>query len=85
VVSSVTGVKDLLRRIGASSPKVSGFFWKADVKNQRQWVRSSPGIRRRQVCWAPLPRDFQALIARGGESAEVGQRLLGPSERLFDG
>jgi transposase len=36
---SVTGVKDLLRRIGASYHKVSGFFWKADVDEQREWVR----------------------------------------------
>jgi transposase len=36
---SMTGVKDLLRRIGASYHKVSGFFWKADVKKQKGWVR----------------------------------------------
>jgi transposase len=39
VAYSATGVKDLLRRIGASYHKVSGFFWKADVKKQRQFVR----------------------------------------------
>jgi transposase len=31
---------------------------------------------RRQVCWAHLRRDFQALVDRGGESARVGQALL---------
>jgi transposase len=36
---SSTGIKELLRRIGASYHKVSGFFWKADVKKQRQFVR----------------------------------------------
>src|SRR5437763_1655507 len=36
---SATGVKDLLRRIGASYHKVSGFFWKADVRKQRRFVR----------------------------------------------
>src|SRR3954470_10659543 len=39
VAYSATGIKDLLRRIGASSHKVSGFFWKADVKKQKQFVR----------------------------------------------
>jgi transposase len=39
VTYSSTGVKDLLRRIGASYHKVSGFFWKANVKKQRQFVR----------------------------------------------
>jgi transposase len=39
VADSASGVKDLLRRIGASFHKVSGFFWKADVKKQKQFVR----------------------------------------------
>ena len=32
---SASGIKDLLRRIGASYHKVSGFFWKADVEEQK--------------------------------------------------
>src|SRR3954468_3634912 len=36
---SSSGVKDLLRRIGASFHKVSGFFWKADVQEQKRWLR----------------------------------------------
>src|SRR3954470_2889330 len=39
VTYSASGVKDLLRRIGASFHEVSGFFWKADVKKQKGWVR----------------------------------------------
>src|SRR4051812_32965942 len=39
VAYSISGLKDLLRRIGASSHKVSGFFWKADVEEQKRWVR----------------------------------------------
>ncbi len=35
-------------------------------------------IKRRQFCWAHLDRDFQAMIDRGGESAEVGRLLAGP-------
>jgi transposase len=38
-VHSISGIKDLLRRVGASYHKVSGFFWKADVEEQRRWVR----------------------------------------------
>ena len=36
---SSTGIKELLHRIGASYHKVSGFFWKADVTKQKQFVR----------------------------------------------
>jgi transposase len=39
VTYSATGVKELLRRIGASYHKVSGFFWKADVEEQKKFVR----------------------------------------------
>jgi transposase len=39
VAYSISGLKDLLRRIGASYHKVSGFFWKADVKKQKRFVR----------------------------------------------
>ncbi len=46
--------------------------------------KSYTWIKRRQFCWAHLNRDFQAMVDRGGESAEVGRRLLGHSERLFD-
>jgi transposase len=37
----------------------------------------------RQFCWAHLRRDFQAMIDRGGEAAEVGRRLLEHSHQLF--
>ncbi len=46
-------------------------------------LKSYNWIKRRQVCWAHLRRDFQAMIDRGGEAAEVGQRLLDHSDALF--
>ena len=38
---------------------------------------------RRQICWAHLARDFQAMVERGGESAKTGQALLEHSRQLF--
>ena len=38
----------------------------------------------RQVCWAHLRRDFQAMIDRGGAAAEIGQRLLWASNKLYE-
>jgi len=46
-------------------------------------LKSYAWIKRHQFCWAHLNRDFQAMVDRGGESAEVGRLLLGHSERLF--
>jgi transposase len=37
----------------------------------------------RQVCWAHLRRDFQAMVDRGGDGATSGRRLLSLSNRLF--
>ena len=47
-------------------------------------LKSYDWIKRRQFCWAHLNRDFQAMVDRGGESAEVGRQLLAHSERIFD-
>jgi transposase len=41
-------------------------------------------LRRRQLCWAHLRRDFQAMIDRGGVGAAVGERLLEYSGVLFE-
>jgi len=38
---------------------------------------------RRQICWAHLRRDFQALIDRGGAGAVVGRELLLASDMIF--
>jgi transposase len=37
----------------------------------------------RQICWAHLKRDFQKLVDRGGPAAELGQKLQGLSEEVF--
>jgi transposase len=40
-------------------------------------------LRQRQVCWAHLRRDAQAMIDRGGPGRKVGEQLLEHSEVLF--
>lgn len=39
---------------------------------------------RRQVCWAHLKRDFQALVDYGGPARVIGQEALALLEQLFD-
>jgi transposase len=41
-----SGIKDLLRRLGASYHKVTGFFWKADPDKQRKFVQKYKRHRR---------------------------------------
>jgi transposase len=44
-----------------------------------EWIAA----RWRQICWAHLRRDFQAMIDRGGDGKRIGERLLRSSHRLF--
>jgi|SRR6185503_6337091 len=39
--------------------------------------------RRRQICWAHLKRDFQAMAERGGHSSAVGEALLKEVDEIF--
>jgi transposase len=39
---------------------------------------------KRQVCWAHLRRDFQAMIDRAGAGTEIGKQLLACADRLFE-
>lgn len=38
---------------------------------------------RRQVCWAHLLRDIEAMIERGGRSHEIGEGLRAPAHQMF--
>ena len=40
-------------------------------------------VRWRQVCWAHLLRDFEAIRGRGGVSEELGDALLGQAHQMF--
>jgi transposase len=40
-------------------------------------------VERRQLCWAHLRRDFQAMIDRGGEAAAIGEELLLHADTMF--
>jgi transposase len=45
-----------------------------------EWIE----LKSRQVCWAHLRRDFQAMIDRDAAGAEVGRQLLWQSNKLFE-
>ena len=54
----------------------------ANVLTTDRWSAYS-GVARRQVCWAHLRRDFQALIDRGGAAKRIGAPLLSLSDLVF--
>ena len=61
--------------LGSEDDQVVG----SDRFSAYAWIMA----RWRQVCWAHLRRDFQAMIDRGGAAAPIGQRLLTLSHELF--
>lgn len=40
-------------------------------------------IDHRQLCWAPLKRDFQSLVDAGGKAKAIGNKLLALTRELF--
>jgi transposase len=61
--------------LGSEDGQVVG----SDRYSAYEWILA----RWRQLCWAHLRRDFQAMIDRGGGGAATGSRLLSLSNRLF--
>jgi transposase len=61
--------------LGSEADQVVG----SDRFSAYDWIM----MRWRQICWAHLRRDFQAMIDRGGDGETAGGRLLSLSNRLF--
>jgi transposase len=61
--------------LGSKDDQVVG----SDRFSAYEWIKALW----RQVCWAHLRRDFQAMIDRGGDGERIGRQLLSLSNRLF--
>jgi transposase len=70
-------------RSGAVARALSGSAPDQVVSGDRFGASEWIAARWRQICWAHLRRDFQAMIDRGGEGKPIGERLLKRSHRLF--
>jgi hypothetical protein len=71
-------------RAGSVAKDLLGGEPKAIVISDRlpgyEWI----GLEARQICWAQLRRDIQAMIDREGDGVEVGRQLLWRSNKLFE-
>lgn len=72
----VTAFRVAAKRDAATAREVIGAAKHNIITTDRYLGYSWLAPTRRQVCWAHLKRDFQAIAERGGESAEVGEVLL---------
>ena len=53
------------------------------VTSDRFSVYDHLGVKKRQICWAHLRRDFQAMIDRKNAGSDIGTSLLENSDALF--
>ena len=60
-----------------------GEWYGGTITSDRAKAYDSHPLRRRQLCWAHLLRDFQAMIDRGGPGQAVGEALLEHAHVLF--
>jgi len=75
LVLATRGAKDAQHLLGNVVKSIIG----SDRGSGYTWLDPQP----RQLCWAHLKRDFQALVERGGESERIGRALLEQVEQLF--
>jgi transposase len=70
-------------RSAAVLQKLVGKWYSGTITSDRAKAYDSQPLRRRQLCWAHLVRDFQAMIDRGGAGRGVGEALLEHAHVLF--
>jgi transposase len=73
----------LANRSAAGLKQLLGERINAIVGSDRYSAYNGLDLGKRQVCWAHLLRDFQALVERKGESAIIGQLLLKQTSQMF--
>jgi transposase len=82
--AKVTVFRLLAGRGAAQAKQVVSKTAKGIITTDRYNAYNWLPLRRRQICWAHLKRDFQAMAEREGKSAIVGQGLLEQTRDLFD-
>ena len=73
----------LLSRSGAAAQTRLGKGLASYVNSDRYSGYTWLALKQRQVCWAPLKRDFTKIAQRSGVSRALGEALLKQHEHLF--
>lgn len=79
----VTTFRIAPKRDAATAREVIGRAKTSIITTDRYLGYSWLATQRRQVCWAHLKRDFQAISERNGESKEIGEALLEETKEVF--
>jgi transposase len=79
----VTTFEVAARRDAATARTVIGEAKGGIITTDRYLGYSWLATARRQVCWAHLKRDFQAIAERAGDAQEIGEALLAQTKEVF--
>src|SRR5262245_35715809 len=80
VTPLVTVFRIASTRCGKVARQLPGSAYGQVVTSDR-WKAYNP-FRRRQLCWAHLRRDFQAMVDRQNVGADIGKRLIELSDQM---
>jgi transposase len=83
VTSLVTVFLVRLSRGGQGARELLGAHFSGILVTDRYSAYNWYPVRWRQVCWAHVLRDFEAMRGRGGASEEIGTALLGQAHQMF--
>jgi len=73
----------MIGRGQAEAREVIGRGYLGTVNTDRYAAYNWVDAHRRQLCWAHLKREFEAIKERGGASAEIGERLGEEVKAIF--
>ncbi len=79
----VTAFRLAAKRDSATARKIIGSAKTSIITTDRYLGYSWLATTRRQLCWAHLKRDFQAMAERDGEVKEIGEALLTQTKEVF--
>lgn len=82
--SQVTTFRLFKTRGSKGAQQLVGTDYDGIVGSDRYSAYNWINPKKRQVCWAHLKRDFQALVDRGGESKTIGRLLLVEIRQFFN-
>ena len=83
VTSWVTVLVVRMSRGGHVARKLLGETFSGILVTDRYSGYNWYPVRWRQLCWAHLLRDFEAMRGRGGRSEEIGDALLAQAHQMF--
>jgi len=83
VTPRATVFRIMIGRGQAEAREVIGRGYLGTVNTDRYAAYNWVDAHRRQLCWAHLKREFEAIKERGGASAEIGERLGEEVKAIF--